>query len=111
MLGISMDQGSAIQMQELRSGLPIVFKTQNTYPYGIPLIEILIVILLTCLKKVVQPTTRFNAKFLDLLQRIFVFNPTQRITAKEALKHPWFAETSIDEGIEAFQIYQRQHGK
>lgn len=29
--------------------------------------------------------------FLDLLSRIFVYDPRQRITAREALQHPWLA--------------------
>jgi dual-specificity kinase len=38
---------------------------------------------------------------LDLLKKIFVYDPNKRITAKDALKHPWFRETVIDEGTEA----------
>ena len=41
---------------------------------------------------------------LDLLRRIFVYDPKDRITAKEALKHPWFRETLIDDGTEAIRI-------
>lgn len=46
----------------------------------------------------------FNRNFLDLLQRIFMYDPKQRITAKQALKHPWFKESLIDDGTEAFRI-------
>jgi dual-specificity kinase len=41
---------------------------------------------------------------LDLLKRIFVYDPKERITAKEALKHPWFRETLVDDGTEAIRI-------
>jgi dual-specificity kinase len=41
---------------------------------------------------------------LDLLRRIFVYDPKERITAKEALKHPWFRETLVDDGTEAIRI-------
>ncbi|KAF5014723.1 hypothetical protein F66182_14202, partial [Fusarium sp. NRRL 66182] len=43
----------------------------------------------------------FNKLFLDLLQKIFVYDPKQRLTAKQALKHPWFKETITDDGTEA----------
>ncbi|THC88199.1 hypothetical protein EYZ11_012354 [Aspergillus tanneri] len=33
--------------------------------------------------------TMFDQLFLDLLQQIFVFDPNRRITAHEALRHPW----------------------
>jgi dual-specificity kinase len=45
--------------------------------------------------------------FLDLLQRIFVYDPKNRISAKEALKHPWFKESLIDDGTEALRIGQQ----
>ncbi|KAK9464416.1 kinase-like domain-containing protein [Lipomyces arxii] len=40
----------------------------------------------------------FHAHFLDLLQRIFVYEPGDRISARDALAHPWFKDTYIDEG-------------
>ena len=43
----------------------------------------------------------FNKQFYDLLKKIFVYDPNKRITAKDALKHPWFRETIQDEGTEA----------
>jgi len=46
----------------------------------------------------------FNRLFLDLLKRIFVYDPKKRITAKEALKHPWFREAYEDDGTEADKI-------
>jgi dual-specificity kinase len=38
------------------------------------------------------------------LKKIFVYDPNARITAKEALKHPWFNESLIDDGTEATRI-------
>lgn len=35
-----------------------------------------------------------------------MYDPKERITAKEALKHPWFKETIIDDGTEALRIRQ-----
>lgn len=52
----------------------------------------------------ISPNTSFNRQFLDLLQRIFVYDPKQRITAKQALKHPWFKESIVDDGVEAQRI-------
>ena len=64
----------------------------------------------------IQPVNDFNVKFLDLLKKIFVYNPAKRITAKEALRHPWFREKLQDDGTEATKIrIQRdqriQHGE
>lgn len=43
--------------------------------------------------------------FLDLLQKIFVYDPAKRITARQALAHPWFRENAIpDDGTEALKI-------
>ena len=46
----------------------------------------------------------FNLQMLDLLRKIFVYDPAKRITAKEALKHPWFRETMVDDGVEAARL-------
>lgn len=43
--------------------------------------------------------TPFNRQFLDLLKKIFVYDPAKRITAREALRHPWFNENCKDEGV------------
>ncbi|KAF1914644.1 kinase-like domain-containing protein [Ampelomyces quisqualis] len=48
--------------------------------------------------------TDFNRQFLDLLKQIFVYDPKKRITAKEALQHPWFKESLMDDGTEAHKI-------
>lgn len=50
----------------------------------------------------------FNKQFLDLLQKIFVYDPKQRLTAKQALKHPWFKENIVDDGTEALKYSGRQ---
>jgi serine/threonine protein kinase len=42
-----------------------------------------------------------SAALLDLIVRMLCFNPTNRITAADALRHPYFAdceEASIDDG-------------
>lgn len=49
-------------------------------------------------------TSAFNRQFLDLLRRIFVYDPRKRITAKQALQHPWFQEHYEDDGTEAMRI-------
>jgi len=60
------------------------------------------------LHETIPPHTEFNKQFLDLLRRIFVYNPEKRITAKEALKHPWFRESIQDDGTEATKIKLRR---
>jgi dual-specificity kinase len=44
------------------------------------------------------------------LKKIFVYDPEERITAKQALQHPWFKEAATpDDGTEATKIrIQRQ---
>jgi dual-specificity kinase len=59
---------------------------------------------LTSFQDIIPPVTDFNRQFLDLLQRIFVYDPKKRLTAKEALKHPWFKESIQDDGTEATRI-------
>ncbi|KAL2022553.1 hypothetical protein VTK56DRAFT_5160 [Thermocarpiscus australiensis] len=57
------------------------------------------------LPEIIPPTSKFLAQFLDLLQKIFVYDPAQRITAKQALQHPWFREVAHpDDGTEAARI-------
>lgn len=38
------------------------------------------------------PNNSFNSQFVDLLRNMFVYDPKKRITALQALQHPWFKE-------------------
>ena len=42
------------------------------------------------LDEIIPPTTQFNKLFLDLLRKIFVYDPKKRITARGMLEHPWW---------------------
>lgn len=44
------------------------------------------------LGEMLPPTSEFNNAFCDLLQRIFRYDPATRITAHEALHHPFFQQ-------------------
>jgi dual-specificity kinase len=61
-------------------------------------------------KEIIPDNNKFCRNFLDLLQKIFVYDPAERITAKQALQHPWFKEAATpDDGTEATKIrLQRQ---
>jgi cell division cycle 2-like protein len=41
------------------------------------------------------PPSRLSDKGLDLLQKLLTYNPEKRITAKEALCHPYFEESPL----------------
>ncbi|CAK7268343.1 serine threonine protein kinase CMGC group [Sporothrix epigloea] len=57
------------------------------------------------LNDIIPVSSSFMRQFLDLLKRIFVYDPSQRISAKEALQHPWFREVAVqDDGTEAAKI-------
>ena len=43
-----------------------------------------------------------------MLRKIFVYDPARRITAPEALKHPWFKESMTDDGTEAARIRMKR---
>ncbi|OCT49810.1 Serine/threonine-protein kinase AFC2 [Cladophialophora carrionii] len=60
------------------------------------------------LHEFIPANTSFNRQLLDLLRKIFVYDPKNRITAKEALKHPWFKETLVDDGTEAIRIREER---
>jgi len=62
------------------------------------------------LDEIIPDSSKFSRNFLDLLRRIFVYDPAERITAKQALQHPWFKELATpDDGTEATKIrLQRQ---
>ncbi|KAI0543220.1 kinase-like domain-containing protein [Xylaria digitata] len=54
---------------------------------------------------IIPATSPFLRLFLDLLQKMFVYDPAKRITARQALAHPWFREAAIpDDGTEALKI-------
>ncbi|KAI1337971.1 kinase-like domain-containing protein [Xylariaceae sp. FL0016] len=54
---------------------------------------------------IIPATSPFLRLFLDLLHKIFVYDPAKRITARQALEHPWFREPAIpDDGTEAAKI-------
>lgn len=56
-------------------------------------------------QEIMPSNTPFLKNFKDLLKKIFVYDPAHRITAKEALQHPWFKETAHpDDGTEAAKI-------
>lgn len=63
---------------------------------------------LTINQEFIPANTNFNIHLLDLLKKIFVYDPKNRITAKEALKHPWFRESLIDDGTEAIRIREER---
>lgn len=56
------------------------------------------------LDETIPPNNNFNRQFLDLLKKIFVYNPNKRITPRQALGHPWFEELVEDDGTEAGRI-------
>jgi dual-specificity kinase len=61
------------------------------------------------LDDIIPTTTPFLKNFLDLLKKMFVYDASQRITAKEALNHPWFRQLGHpDDGTEAAKIRQER---
>lgn len=56
------------------------------------------------LHEIIPAHNEFNRKFLDLLKKIFVYDPKKRITAHQALQHDWFKEHYEDDGTEAEKI-------
>ncbi|KAH8673777.1 kinase-like domain-containing protein [Xylariales sp. PMI_506] len=57
------------------------------------------------LSDIIPANTPFLKQFLDLLHKIFVYDPSKRITARQALEHPWFREVPVpDDGTEAAKI-------
>ncbi|EWC47067.1 hypothetical protein DRE_03436 [Drechslerella stenobrocha 248] len=56
------------------------------------------------LEEMIPQTCTFYRQFLDLLKKIFVYDPAKRISARDALKHPWFNEGFRDEGITVAQM-------
>lgn len=57
------------------------------------------------LQDIIPQSSKFLRLFLDLLRKIFVYDPAERITAKQALDHEWFRELAYtDDGTEAAKI-------
>ncbi|KAL2884443.1 serine threonine protein kinase CMGC group [Colletotrichum sp. CLE4] len=57
------------------------------------------------LEDIIPSNSTYFKNFLDLLRKIFVYDPQHRITAKQALQHPWFKEPATpDDGTEAAKI-------
>ncbi|PNY29403.1 Dual specificity protein kinase lkh1 [Tolypocladium capitatum] len=57
------------------------------------------------LDDIIPSNNSFHRNLLDLLRKMFVFDPSQRITAKQALNHSWFKEMAPpDDGTEAAKI-------
>jgi dual-specificity kinase len=59
---------------------------------------------LYALQEIIPAHNEFNRKFLDLLKKIFIYDPKKRITAHQALQHDWFKEHYEDDGTEAEKI-------
>lgn len=59
---------------------------------------------LTRVQDIIPATNHFLRNFLDLLRKMFVYDPALRITAKQALLHPWFRDSVRDDGTEAARI-------
>ncbi|KAF9790442.1 CMGC/CLK protein kinase [Thelephora terrestris] len=49
------------------------------------------------LAEIMVPTDMINKHFLDLVRKLLTFDPTQRITVREALSHPYFHLSVPDE--------------
>lgn len=65
----------------------------------------LILLLTRLIQEIIPSNSVFFKNLLDLLKKIFVYDPAYRITAKEALNHPWFKEMAPpDDGTEAAKI-------
>ena len=48
-------------------------------------------------QEMIRPDTEMNRELLDLLQKIFVYDPTRRITAGQALRHRYFRLPASDD--------------
>jgi len=48
-------------------------------------------------QEIIAPTDIINKHFLDLVRKLLTFDPTQRITVREALNHPYFQLSILDE--------------
>ncbi|KAI9012095.1 kinase-like domain-containing protein [Phycomyces nitens] len=66
-----------------RLGVPII-TTQQSRKY---------IQRLKHLRAIISPSTQLNVYFLDLLEKMLVYDPKHRITARDALCHPFFDGT------------------
>lgn len=48
-----------------------------------------------------QVLPELDAEGVDLLRRLLEYNPKQRLTAAEALRHPWLADAAVEEPEQA----------
>jgi len=44
-------------------------------------------------QEIIPQTDMINVHFLDLVRKLLMFDPKQRITVREALRHPYFHQT------------------
>lgn len=47
-------------------------------------------------QEIIPPSSNLNRQLLELLQKLLVYDPADRISAHEALKHPFF-HVQLDE--------------
>jgi len=56
-------------------------------------------------QEIIPANSKFMREFRDLLKKIFTYDPARRITARQALQHPWFKEIpQADDGSEAARL-------
>lgn len=60
----------------------------------------------------IQPYSNLRAKFryttdlgVDLMSKLLTYDPRRRISAEEALKHPWFQESPLPKHPDMFQSF------
>ncbi|RHZ75357.1 hypothetical protein Glove_216g66 [Diversispora epigaea] len=61
---------------------------------------------LRTLDEIIEPKkSPFREQFCDLLQQLLLYDPNERITARDALRHPFFYMSFDEEGRQIRQIY------
>jgi serine/threonine protein kinase len=76
--------------QERRPRLPSIDCEQTPIPCFIRVLTYL-------QQEIITPTDIINKHFLDLVRKLLAFDPTQRITVREALNHHYFQLSIPDE--------------